>query len=65
MSTEAARNLLPLGAGAGAVASGGGVVRARRRGGQMRDIFRHRMLGANVGDANVRSFAGLAQGIVA
>lgn len=65
MATEAAGDLLPLAASAASVASCSGIVRTRRGCSQVGNIFGNRMAGANIGDANVRGFAGLAESVVA
>lgn len=65
MATEAAGQLLSLAAGATSIAGGGWVVGAGRGCGQMGDILRNRMAGTNIGDTNVRCFAGFAESIVA
>ena len=65
MATDAiSGDLLSLVTGAPTVAGGGGVVGTGRSGREVWDILGDGVLGANVGDANVGGFAGLAQGII-
>lgn len=64
MTANAARDLLSLGTGTRTVAGRRGIVGTGRGGGQMGDVLGDRMLGADVGDADVGGFAGFAQGII-
>lgn len=64
VAANAARNLLTLRTDAAAIPGPSGVVSTRGGGCQVWNVLRNWVAGADVGDADVRSFAGLAQSIV-
>lgn len=63
MAADATRDRLSLRTNTGSVARSR-VIGTGRRGCQMWDVFGQRVTGADVGNANVRSLAGLAQSVV-
>lgn len=63
MAADATRDRLSLRTNTGSVARSR-VIETGRRGCQMWDVFGQRVTGADVGNANVRSLAGLAQSVV-
>lgn len=65
MATDATGDLMALGARATSIVTGScGVVRSRGGCGQMGNVFRNRMAGADVGHTDIRGFAGFAEGII-
>lgn len=64
VAADTAGDLVALCASAGS-AAGRGVIGAGRGRGEVGDVLGDRMAGADVGDADVRRFAGFAEGVVA
>lgn len=65
MSADAARDLLADASGAASIAGTAGVLGAWRSCSEMGDVLRDRVAGADAGDADIRGFAGFAEGVVA
>jgi hypothetical protein len=65
VSADAAGNLLADASGAASIASTAGVLGTGGGRSEMGDVLWDWMAGADAGDANIRGFAGFAEGVVA
>lgn len=65
MSAHAAGDWLADASGAASIAGTAGVLGTGGGRREMGDVLRDRVAGADAGDANIRGFAGFAEGVVA